>query len=56
MVLKTLNIRQQRIVIPERWETKEVTEPYDYPQISAGYGTKRGNPGGIFTNLPELRR
>lgn len=29
MVLKTLNIRQQRIVIPERQETKEVTEPYD---------------------------
>lgn len=56
MVLKTLNIRQQRIVIPERWETKAVVEPYDYPQISAGYGTRRGNPGGILINFPEFRR
>lgn len=33
MLLKTLDIRQQRRVIPETWEIKKVSETYNCPSL-----------------------
>lgn len=59
MVFKTLNIRQQRTVIPERWETNIVnptsSPAYYYLDIFQALERRGGNKV-EFCRLPKWRR
>lgn len=58
MVLKTLDIRQQRTITTERWETDDLSSTIILAKVFrevSGHGIRRGNSSKA-QGLSELRR
>lgn len=54
LVLKTLDINQQRTVIPDRWETKWAHSQVTCMGEFAGHGTERENLGKVL-KIPWIK-
>lgn len=55
MIFKTLDFRQQKIAITERWKKNEVLQFTDMRAFS-GCGTQRDNPDGAWRNTEVRKR